>query len=139
MNHAIPFLLCACAMFLAGCSTFEREWRGAATEPAADPFSGQWEGRWTSAKHKGSGGRLRAVITPVDARHNRAPFKADWLAFSSAYVLTLEAQRRSRTLRFRGEHDLGKLFGGIYRYEGKQPRSRSVRAITPVTITARLP
>jgi hypothetical protein len=112
-------LLSLLAVALSGCSTFDGEWRRAATAPASDPFSGQWEGRWTSGKHKGAGGRLRAVVTPADSRSYRTHFKADWLAFSSAYVVTLQAQRRGERLHFQGEHDLGKLFGGIYRYEGE--------------------
>ena len=117
----------ACALVLAGCGSFERDWKQATLKPApagstADPFAGPWDGQWTSEKHRlptgPAGGRLRCLFTQVDAHHYQARFMANWLFFSTSYEVTFETKRRAGTLDFRGEHDLGAIFGGVYRYRG---------------------
>ncbi|MEA3209552.1 MAG: hypothetical protein QOE70_2609 [Chthoniobacter sp.] len=121
------------AAVLGGCSSFEHDWRAAtrarvplrAFAPSqADPFGGAWDGAWTSAEHRTSsgephGGRLRCLFTRLDEHHYRARFKANWLIFSSGYATTFAAARHGNQLQFHGEHDLGSIFGGIYRYEGR--------------------
>ena len=126
MNHRtllkLQALLVMC--LLAGCASFDREWQAASH--SRDPFAGRWEGRWTSTKHRGAGGSLRCVLTPHDARHYRGAFRAGWLGIHSSYTALLQAERRGRELRLRGGKDLGFLFGGIYRYEGRVTPARFV-------------
>lgn len=122
------FLLAVLAV--SGCSSFERDWRAARATPARDPFGGPWEGRWTSAIHgqpaKRAGGRLRCIFTPLEAQRYRADFKANWMAFASSYRVVFRTERQGRILRFRGGQDLGALFGGVYRYEGRITPERFV-------------
>jgi hypothetical protein len=105
-------------LFLAGCSSFEKEWRRNDRTHSQAGIPGKWEGRWTSMKHHGMGGRLRCVLTRVDATHQRAWFRANWLTFASDYVVTLEARPVPGGLRVRGEHVLHGFGGGLYRYAG---------------------
>ena len=119
-------ILCAAAVVasLSGCASSDRRWEHKAPM-AADSFAGKWEGRWTSAKHHHSSGRLQCVLTPVarevrekpGTSHYVAHFKAQWLAFSSSYDVRLEAQRRHGELRFHGTHELPAIFGGTYTFD----------------------
>ena len=118
------------AFAFTACSSFDQEWRRAAITPAADKFSGRWEGHWTSAKHAGSGGRLQCLLSPLassserDQRTYRAFFKAHWLIFSSSYVVPLRATERDGQLRFEGSHALPALVGGVYRFKGSATTQR---------------
>ncbi len=118
------------ALMLGACSSFDREWKQAAIQPAPaaagkkDPFAGAWDGQWTSEKHRlpsgqPSGGRLRCIFTRIDEAHYRAQFRANWLVFATGYETTFRTERRGSVLAFRGEQDLGAIFGGIYRYKGQ--------------------
>jgi hypothetical protein len=87
-------------------------------------FEGAWDGQWTSEKHRlpsgePAGGRLRCIFTRLDDAHYRARFYANWLVFATGYESTFETVRRGGALAFRGTHDLGAVFGGVYRYEGQ--------------------
>ncbi len=109
----------ACALvvlLLSACSSFKREWR-AAKPPYADGYSGRWDGKWASVRGV-HGGRLRCLFTKVDARHHRAHFRAYWGGLSGNYTAIFESQSRGQTLQFSGEHDLGPVLGGVYRYDG---------------------
>ncbi|MHA3770055.1 hypothetical protein ACXR0O_00795 [Verrucomicrobiota bacterium sgz303538] len=118
-GFALRILLPALVL-LSGCSsTFDRKWNAAATRPRKDEFSGRWEGTWTSAKHRNSGGRLRCVMTPIGATQYHASFKADWMMFSSTYETIFVSQRKGKELHFRGKEDLGPLYGGVYKFEGR--------------------
>ncbi|HEX5177328.1 MAG TPA: hypothetical protein VFV83_09880 [Chthoniobacteraceae bacterium] len=101
-----------------GCSSFEKEWRGADRTRLHGGIPRKWEGRWTSTKHHGMGGRLRCVLTQVDATHHRAWFRASWLTFASDYMVTLQTRPAPGGLRLRGEHVLHGFGGGLYRYAG---------------------
>lgn len=124
-------------LLLSACSSFEKEWR-TAKAPAAtaarkgDPFSGAWDGQWTSAKHQlptgPAGGRLRCIFTKKSATQYQARFHANWLIFATGYEVDFATERRGNVLHFRGEQDLGAIFGGIYRYDGK---------VTPARFAAR--
>ena len=115
---------------LSGCASFERDWKTAARQPAphnfskVDKFTGRWEGRWTSAKHRLSsgeptGGRLRCLLTKLDDHRYEAKFKANWMVFASSYTMALQVERRARELRLKGEHEVSAMFGGTYRYAGR--------------------
>ena len=117
------------ALVLGACSSFDREWKHAAARPApaaagnTDRFSGAWDGQWTSEKHRlpsgeAAGGHLRCIFTRIDDAHYRAKFHANWLVFATGYETTFRTARRGGVLDFRGEQDLGAIFGGMYRYEG---------------------
>lgn len=107
-------------LLLSGCaSRFNRAWREAGKRPTGDLLAGRWDGSWRSEKHKGSGGRLRGVMIPVGKDRYRAEFKAHWLVFSSTYTVDLRTQMRRGELHFQGEHDLGRLYGGIYSFIGR--------------------
>jgi hypothetical protein len=108
------------------CSSFDARWKAAA---AGGPAT-RWEGRWTSEKHVSGGGRpvggrLRAVLEPAAQERLTAHFHANWMIFSSDYTMTLEPARRASGPRragvreFSGEHELSKMFGGVYRYTAR--------------------
>lgn len=115
-------LLLLCTLF-AACSSFDRQWKSAASSPTAT----RWEGRWTSELHKTSsgfsGGRLRAVLEPAPEGKLTAHFHANWKIFSSDYTMTLNpngpVRPRAKVREFVGTHDLPKAFGGTYRYEAQ--------------------
>jgi hypothetical protein len=117
----------ALSMFvLVGCASFERDWKAAGARDqtsSSEPFSGRWDGRWTSAKHRTktgyAGGRLRCLLTKVDDRRYEARFKANWMIFASSYRTMLEVERRGRALHLSGEHELSPMFGGVYKYTGR--------------------
>jgi hypothetical protein len=115
------------ALLFAGCSSFEREWKRAATAPRGDVFAGRWEGQWKSEKHRGAGGRLRCILTKADERQYRAQFHAHWLMFASGYTALLDGERRGSELRLSGTHRLTGIGGGLYRYQGR---------VTPRAFTA---
>jgi hypothetical protein len=121
-------LLVTFAFCLAACSSFEREWREAGTVPGRDAYSGRWQGRWTSAKHRNSGGDLRCILVPTSTpgkagdRQYQAYFKAKWLAFSASYKVPLNGRERGNTLFFAGNHRLAAVYGGVYRFEGTATR-----------------
>jgi hypothetical protein len=122
--------LCAAAvgavLFLSGCACpfagGKCPLRTATAAPgkarATDPFSGHYTGTWRSdvTKHHG---RLLCDFTKMDPKHYRADFKAYWGAFNGSYSVVMETQRAGRELRFSGRQDLGKLYGGVFKYEGK--------------------
>jgi hypothetical protein len=129
-RFALRILLLVAALGFGACSSFERDWRDAHTHrgTARDPFTGVWEGRWTSSRHgspeKPVGGRLRCIFTPVDEATYRAYFKANWHGFATTYKVDFRTERSGGELRFSGGHDLGPFAGGIYRYDGRVTRER---------------
>ena len=127
MNRA-AFTLALCALLaLSGCASFERDWSAERKREGAggkrDPFAGRWDGRWMSASHLTrsdfAGGRLRCILSQTDERHYLAKFRANWMIFASGYTVVFETERRGGALQIRGEHDIGPLFGGVYRYAGR--------------------
>lgn len=116
------------ALVLAGCASFERDWKAAERRPelrrftGSDAFTGRWDGRWTSAKHRTgdgyAGGRLRCILTKLDDRRYEARFKANWMIFASSYRTVFNVQPRGRALHLDGEQKLSMFGGGLYKYEG---------------------
>jgi hypothetical protein len=115
LSWVIPLLL----PLLAGCSGFGREWKAAARLPAgADSIAGRWEGTWRSDAN-GHRGRLRCIMTPQDGSVVEARFRATYAGILSfGYTAPLTVTNEAGVWRFTGEADLGKLAGGVYRYDG---------------------
>lgn len=114
------------ALLLGACSSFDREWKSAAPARSGktERFGGAWDGHWTSEKHRlpsgaPAGGRLRCLFTRIDAAHYRARFRAEWLVFATGYEVTFTTAQQGGVLAFRGEQDLGAIFGGVYHYSGR--------------------
>jgi len=108
------------AIFASGCSTFNRHWdRAAGQLPPADAIAGRWEGAWTSDVN-GHTGRLRCLLTRESEASYRAQFRATyWKLFRFSYAVSLAVAERDGVWRLNGEEDLGKMAGGVYRYEGQ--------------------
>lgn len=86
--------------------------------PTTD-LTGAWEGTWQNTNNTHQD-RMRAVLTKTDTDIYHAHFFAWYrrvLTFS--YATDLHVERRDGVTEFfRGQSDLGKLAGGVYRYEG---------------------
>jgi hypothetical protein len=130
-NLRVLFLVLA--LSASGCTKFERQWSGKERAAAVGPAragadaayrSTRWDGRWVSDVHRGvisgepESGRLRCILTPIDADHYHAQFKANWLWFSSGYSTVLKTTGKGRTRKVAGEHRLSAIFGGVYKYWG---------------------
>ncbi len=109
--------LALCALVLGACASPKAACPAEKLHPG-DPFSGNWAGTWKSAQ-TGHQGRLEGLFTKIDRRHYRADFKAHWGFLSGRYSVVFETRRAGRKLHFHGQHDLGKLYGGLYKYEGR--------------------
>jgi len=109
----------ALALFLCGCSSFNRAWRNAASEPVrADSLEGRWQGRWVSDVN-GHNGQLRCLISQQDEGQYAARFRATYMrVLRFSYTVPLTAERSNGVWHFHGEEDLGKMAGGVYRYVG---------------------
>jgi hypothetical protein len=113
-------------LVLTGCSSFNREWRQAATQPPTTTgITGRWEGRWKSEAN-GHNDKLRAIITAVDTNHYDVKFHAAYKNWSTLYLtvhfgytVRMETMPGQEGLKFRGSEDLGFLAGGVYTYEGR--------------------
>jgi hypothetical protein len=107
-------------LFFCGCSTFNRDWRRTAAQPApANSIEGRWEGRWISAVN-GHNGNLRCLMARESDEIYRARFRATYsgiLHFS--YAVPLNMQEHDGGWEFNGEANLGRLAGGTYYYEGR--------------------
>jgi hypothetical protein len=115
---ALPILL------LCGCSTFNRDWEKAAQQPKApDSIEGCWEGKWLSDVN-GHTGRLRCLLSRESDSCYQARFRATyWKVFRFSYTVPLRFEQRDGIWHFTGEENLGKLAGGVYRYEGHATRT----------------
>ena len=130
MTQRISILFIAAALLVLGTGcTFDRQWRnlaraqavaGAPATQASDPMAGRWEGKWVSER-TGHRGRLRAIITPVNATTYRVRYDATYMAvlrFGYGMDLTTSRAAEGATTTFEGQEDLGALAGGMYRYKG---------------------
>lgn len=110
------------ALLLAGCSTFNYEWRQAAKRPVPEKgIAGPWEGRWISEAN-GHRDQLRALITPVDTNHYDVKFHAaykKWITVHFGYTVRMETKPDANGVAFHGAENLGVLAGGIYTYKGR--------------------
>jgi hypothetical protein len=108
------------ALVLCGCSTFNRDWKKAAQQPApAGSIEGCWEGKWLSDVN-GHTGRLRCMLSREKNNRYQARFRATyWKLFRFSYAVSLQFEPREGDWHFTGDEDLGTLAGGIYHYDGQ--------------------
>ena len=110
------------ALFLCGCSQFERDWRSPAflRPPAGgEAFEGRWKGYWKSVP-SGHSGSLRCIVSKVDEDTCRAHFNASYaLLLRFGYTAEMNVETRGGTAHFTGQQDLGPLAGGVYHYDGR--------------------
>ena len=107
-------------LFNSGCSTFNRDWKTAAANPAPETgLEGRWQGDWLSGVN-GHSGRLRCIVTDSADGSYQARFKAKYRkVLSFGYTVPLKVERTENLFRFQGEADLGWLAGGVYHYAGR--------------------
>ena len=113
------FILATFAVItLAGCSTFNKEWKAVtAAPPPANSIEGPWGGEWRSDKN-GHHGALRCVVTKKSDATYRAHYRAKyWKILRFTYVATLQGAETNGVTKLQGEANLGKLAGGIYKYD----------------------
>jgi hypothetical protein len=127
MNESLSLriLLCALGWALSACETTPKlppfalqGTRSREIKSSEAPLTGRWEGRWISAKHRNSSGRLSCEMTPTAPEVYRARFLAQWHIFRTRYEVTLRTHSRNGRVSFEGSHALPALFGGEYRYRG---------------------
>lgn len=108
------------ALLVCGCSTFNRDWRAAANQPVAtNSMEGRWEGQWLSHVN-GHTGNLRCLLSHESDTRLLARFRASyWKIFRFSYSVPLQVRGGDGGWEFSGEENLGKLAGGVYRYEGR--------------------
>ena len=109
-----------CGTLAVGCSSFNREWAGAAkASPSATGMIGRWEGRWSSEANQHAG-RLRCLVTPAGNGNFIARFHAKYgKIFSFGYSVALAVQETNSEFQFQGDANLGWYAGGNYHYEGR--------------------
>ncbi len=107
------------ALITCGCSSFNREWRQAEKTPVAlGSLAGRWEGHWLSDVN-GHNGNLRCLITRSNEHEYAARFRATyWRVLRFSYTVPLQVEPHDGGWRLRGEADLGRTAGGVYRYAG---------------------
>src|SRR5438046_2997085 len=100
------------ALPLAGCTSFNRDWKAAAkSAPFPNAIEGRWEGTWLSHTN-GHHGRLRCLMTRNSDEQFLARFHATYkkiLRFG--YTVPLTVHRTNGVYEFQGGADLGKLAG----------------------------
>ena len=126
MIHLVPqrtliASVLALALFACGCSTFNRDWKKAATIAPASDLAGRWTGTWRSAAN-GHTDQLRCLMTPltndvVSARY-QAKYRKGILRFTFSYTVPLSVTNAGERFEFEGESNLGWYAGGVYRYRG---------------------
>ncbi len=109
-------------LWLSGCSAvsgFRRDFNSpCCCNPCGDSLAGCWEGCWES-HCTGHHGNLQAIITQVDETHFCARFHGSFFKFLPfEYEMMLTATPDGDRYLLSGQKNLGKLAGGVYRYEG---------------------
>ena len=111
----------AVATVLSGCSTFNRDWNKAASNPIPPAsVAGAWDGKWLS-DHNGHTGRLQCLFTENPDGTYQARFRAvyaKYIRVGYTANFRMEPVTAGET-KFQGSADLGWLRGGLYGYEGR--------------------
>lgn len=114
-------LAIGCLLLASSCGAFRFNSAWSDFQPAEGGrgMEGRWKGEWRSEWNGHSGG-LRCLMTPQDEGHYLAWF---FSTYAGIFFFQYETVFRVRagghgTLGFEGEQDLGKMVGGVYRYEG---------------------
>ena len=104
---------------LAGCSSFEREWKKTMATPATTSgVQGAWEGVWLSDVNRHTG-RLRCLLTSIDEHTFKARFRATYAkVIQVGYSVQLAAVPTATNTLFHGNANLGWIAGGVYEYAG---------------------
>jgi hypothetical protein len=126
MNRIFLRLLpCFAILFAAGCSTFDKRFAEASKAPAkSGQIAGVYAGKWMSSNHPGGGGKLRCILSRVNASDYLADFHATWHGFSSEHTVVLHMKPathgKSGVREFAGTSELHTPIGaGTYRCSGK--------------------
>lgn len=107
------------AAFTSNCAHFQRAWQGDGAERDGAERVGRWQGEWVSSAN-GHRGQLRCVLTGLETQDTRACFYATYARLLRVcYCVPLAVERSADQFHLQGETDLGKLAGGIYRYQGE--------------------
>ena len=119
--------------FVAGCSSFPRDYAGMSSKPrASKSIAGPWEGEWVSdGGHRGGlrcllvesacGSKSGTEAGPAILPGYEARFEARFFGiFTGHYtaMLTVNPSNDAAT-HLSGDHDLGTMGGGLYHYEAK--------------------
>ena len=118
IRHFLGLLLLGLAV--TGCSTFNRDWKAAASIAApANDITGRWEGTWQS-EATGHHGKLRSLVTHLAGGDYQARYRAKYLRIMSfSYPVRLKVAAAEDGFKFNGEANLGWYAGGRYQYEGR--------------------
>ena len=105
---------------LTGCSSFHREWRAAANFAVpADDISGRWEGTWQNSNNTHQD-KMCAILTRTGEGEYAGWFHAKYQKILSfGYRTAFTGIWEGTEFVFRGEENLGKLAGGVYKYAGR--------------------
>jgi hypothetical protein len=108
-------------MMACGCSSFNRDWQRAATQPVStNDLAGRWQGTWLSDVN-GHTEQLRCLMSRVSDTNYSARFQAKYrkiFRITFSYTVPLVVERREDGFQFQGEADLGWMAGGVYHYRG---------------------
>ena len=89
-----------------------------ANPAGSDGIEGAWQGRWMSEAN-GHNGNLRCLVVKTNDGTYLARFHAKYeKILSFGYTVPFKAERSAGEFRFSGEANLGRLAGGVYRYDG---------------------
>lgn len=119
MNHR-GMLLALALLLGVGCSAFNRDWK-VAGEESFTGIEGRWTGHWKS-DHNQHNGSMRTIIRRKegDIYHTQfhAKYKVWIITVGYGYEMNMTVTNEGPNYEFTGEADLGKVAGGVYRYQG---------------------
>ncbi|MEP6663297.1 MAG: hypothetical protein ABJC04_06485 [Verrucomicrobiota bacterium] len=100
-----------------GCSSFQRDWKKATTNPPG--IQGRWQGTWLSQENAHTG-QLRCLMEKVSDETYRARFDSTYqkiLHFKSTVLL--HGRMTNDVFLCKGEAKLPWWAGGLYQYDGE--------------------
>lgn len=112
--------LALATLFLASCSTFERDWKQSVAAYEAGEVKGPegpWTGSWTT-KTNGHTGDLRAIVSDAGEGDYDFRYHATWgNIFQGTYKVRYPVVKQGSTYRVDGDQKLG-LFG-TFQHRGR--------------------